>query len=106
MLGGQYSFDIGRSWRSTARLDYYWQDESFHRVYNTEYDRLKSWSNINFSMWVSNEREGITIEAYVKNVLNDDPITGAFLNSDDTGLTTNVFVFDPRLIGLSIKKEF
>ena len=106
-VGGQYNFDVLREWRSTVRMDYYWQGDSYHRVYNLEpYDRLQSWSNINFSMWVTNERQGVTIEAYVKNLLNDDPITGAFLNSDDTGLTTNVFVFDPRLIGLSIKKEF
>jgi iron complex outermembrane receptor protein len=33
-------------------------------------------------------------------------ITGAFLNTDDTGLTTNVFVTDPRLYGLRITKSF
>jgi iron complex outermembrane recepter protein len=106
-LGGQYSFDIGPEWRGTARVDYYWQDESYHRVYNTDpYDRLQDWSNTNVSLWVTNERQGVTIEAYVKNAFDETPITGAFLNSDDTGLTTNVFTLDPRLVGVSIKKVF
>ena len=34
---------------------------------------------------------------YVKNVFDATAITGDFLNSDDTGLTTNVFLTDPRL---------
>src|SRR3546814_5551386 len=50
--------------------------------------------------------EDLTIEAYVKNVFNSTPITDAFLNSDDSGLTTNVFTLDPRIIGFSISKKF
>jgi outer membrane receptor protein involved in Fe transport len=105
-LGGQYNFDLSRDWQATARVDYYWQDESFARIYNTEYDRLRSWSNTNLSFWVTNPNNGITVEAYVKNVFGETPITGTFLNSDDSGLTTNVFTLDPRLIGVSIRKEF
>ena len=44
--------------------------------------------------------------AYVKNVFDRDSITGAFLNSDDTGLTTNVFLTEPRLYGLRVTKEW
>jgi len=36
----------------------------------------------------------------MKNVFDTTAITRAFLNSDDTALTTNVFVTDPRLFGL------
>ncbi|ULQ46908.1 TonB-dependent receptor [Flagellatimonas centrodinii] len=105
-LGAQYSFDIVRDWRATARVDHYWQDESYARVYNTEYDRLRAWTNTNFSFWVSSDRIGLTLEGYVKNAFDESPITGTFLNSDDSGLTTNVFTLDPRLVGLSIRKEF
>jgi outer membrane receptor protein involved in Fe transport len=105
-LGGQYNFDLTRDWQATARVDYYWQDESYARVYNTEFDRLKSWSNTNLSFWVTNPQWGVTVEAYVKNAFGETPITGTFLNSDDSGLTTNVFTLDPRLYGVSIRKEF
>jgi hypothetical protein len=43
---------------------------------------------------------------YVKNVLDTTAITGAFLNSDDSNLTTNVFLTDPRLIGVRITKNW
>jgi iron complex outermembrane receptor protein len=43
---------------------------------------------------------------YVKNVFNTTAITGDFLNSDDSGLTTNIFLTDPRLFGVRVTKDF
>jgi len=105
-VGAQYSFDIHPGWKATIRGDGYWQSQSWARVYNLNpYDKLHGWYNANLSFWVENE-DGLKIELYAKNILDKTPITDAFLNSDDSGLTTNVFVLDPRLIGLSIKKDF
>lgn len=46
------------------------------------------------------------MQAYVKNVFDDAPIVDAFTNSDDTGLTTNVFTLDPRLFAVRLTKSF
>jgi iron complex outermembrane receptor protein len=106
-VGAQYEWDLLRDWTMTMRGDVYWQGQSWARVYNSDpYDKLHSWFNTNLSFWVEKPEQGLKIELYVKNVLNDTPITDAFLNSDDTGLTTNIFTLDPRLIGLSIRKDF
>jgi hypothetical protein len=43
---------------------------------------------------------------YVKNLVDNTAISGAFLNSDDTNLTTNVFITDPRLFGIRITKNW
>jgi iron complex outermembrane recepter protein len=105
-LGAQFSTDLPAGWDLSTRVDYYWQDRSFARVYNTEYDRLKAWASTNLSLWLNQQAMGLSIEAYVKNVFDETPITGAFLNSDDTGLSTNIFTLDPRLVGVSITKRF
>lgn len=105
-LGGQYTQELPGGWIGTFRADHYWQGKSFARVYNTEYDRLRSWTNTNFSLWVEQPDLGVTVEVYVKNAFNKSPITDAFLNSDDSGLTTNVFTLDPRLWGVSVRKTF
>ena len=105
-LGGQYRFELPGGWDATLRSDFYWQDKSFARVYNTEYDRLKAWTNTNISLWVENPEWGVTAEVYVKNAFDETPITDAFLNSDDSGLTTNIFTLDPRLVGVSVRKQF
>ncbi len=107
-LGGQYGMDVlDGTWRATIRGDVYWQSQSYHRIYNWEpYDKLRGWYNANLSIWIERPDDGLKIELYAKNIFDDTPITDAFLNSDDTALTTNVFTLDPRLIGLSIRKEF
>jgi outer membrane receptor protein involved in Fe transport len=105
-LGAQQTLPLPGGWDITGRVDWYWQDQSYARVYNTEYDRLKAWSNTALSLWVSQPAMGIRIEAYVKNVFDETPITGTFLGSDDTALPTNVFTLDPRLIGVSFTKQF
>ena len=104
-IGGQYVFDFREGWTATVRADAYWQSQSWARVYNATNDKLHGWYNANLSLWIEND-DGLKIELYAKNLLDKTPITDAFLNSDDSALTTNVFVLDPRLIGLSIRKEF
>ena len=106
-VGAQYGRDIlDSSWRVTLRGDAYWQSQSWARVYNAVNDKLHGWYNVNVAVRVENEDLGVEAEFYVKNLLDKSPITDAFLNSDDTGLTTNVFVLDPRLVGFNIRKTF
>lgn len=93
-------------WDLKLRADYYYQSESYGRVYNTEFDRLKAWSNVNVSATATNELSDIQVQLYVKNLFDDAPITDFFVNSDDTGLSTNVFTLEPRIVGLSFSKGF
>ena len=105
-LGAEYTIPFEGDWSATVRGDGYWQAKSWARVYNlAPYDRLRDWTNFNISLRVDGPND-LSIEAYVKNVFNSTPITDAFLNSDDSGLTTNVFTLDPRIIGFSIAKKF
>jgi iron complex outermembrane receptor protein len=105
-IGAQYTLHPWDGWDATLRGDFYYQSQSFARVYNTQYDKLRAWKNANISLTFTRPEDDLTIEIYAKNVFDDQPITDAFLNSDDTGLTTNVFTLDPRLIGLSVRKGF
>ena len=105
-FGAQYRFALPGGWDGTLRGDFYWQDDSFARVYNSEYDQLRAWTNTNISLWVEQPDWGVTAEVYVKNAFDETPITDAFLNSDDSGLTTNIFTLDPRLVGVSVRKQF
>ncbi len=104
-IGAQYTFHKD-DWALTLRGDYYYQGSSYARVYNTEYDRLKSWDNVNISVTLEKPSDGLVFQAYVKNLFDKTPITDSFTNSDDTGLTANVFTLDPRLIAVSVSKRF
>src|SRR6185312_2635816 len=96
--GAQYTMPLSSDWAATLRGDYYWEANSWWRVFNDlGYDRLHGYSNFNLTLILTGQ-SGWQVMLYDKNVFNTTAITGAFLNSDDTGLTTNVFLTDPKLI--------
>jgi len=106
-ITADYTIPLPHDWLATVHTDLYYQSEAWTRIFNMEgYDKLKAYSNINLAAIFTNEEAGWKVMAYVKNVLDRDSITGAFLNSDDTGLTTNVFLTEPRLYGLRVIKEW
>jgi outer membrane receptor protein involved in Fe transport len=106
-ITADYTIPLPNDWLATLHTDLYYQSEAWTRIFNMEgYDKLKAYTNVNLAAIFTNEAQGWHVMAYVKNVLDRDSITGAFLNSDDTGLTTNVFLTEPRLYGLRVTKEF
>lgn len=105
-VGGEYRVDFSNGWSTTLRADYYYQTDAFTRVYNSESDKLESWDNANASVIVANEELGWHIQGYVKNLMDDDVITGFDTGSDALGLVRNVTVLDPRLFGLVVTKRF
>lgn len=106
-IGAQYTaFLNGGEWEATFRGDYYTQSGSFGRVYNTEFDKLRAWDNVNIAVTLERPGSDLRFQFYVKNLFKKMPITGFFVNSDDNGLTTNVFTPDPRIIAFSVAKKF
>jgi iron complex outermembrane recepter protein len=105
-LGGQYTMPLSENWAGTLRGDFYWQSQSYARVFNDRpYDKLRGYSTSNLAVIFTNS-DGWEVMGYVKNVFDKTAITGAFLNSDDTALSTNIFTTDPRLMGVRITKTF
>ncbi len=105
-MGAQYSMPVSETWAGTLRGDFYFQSDSYARVFNDRpYDEIHGYTNMNFALIFTNQ-DGWQAMAYVKNVLDTTAITGAFLNSDDAALTTNVFATDPRLFGIRITKNW
>jgi iron complex outermembrane receptor protein len=105
-FGAQYTLPLTQDWAGTARGDYYWQDYSWARVFNDNpYDRLRGYTTVNLTLIFTNQN-GWQVMLYDKNVFNETAITGDFLNSDDSGLTTNIFLTDPKLIGIRVTKNW
>jgi outer membrane receptor protein involved in Fe transport len=105
-MSADYTMPLTPAWAGTFHVDYYWQDYSWARVFNDNpYDRLRGYTNVNLALILTSQ-EGWQVMGYVKNVFNVTDITGTFLNSDDSGLTTNVFLTDPRLFGVRVTKNW
>ncbi len=104
--GAQYTLPITPDWAGTMRADFYWQNDSWARVFNDDpYDRLHGYTNLNLTLILTSQ-DGWQVMGYIKNVMDTTAITGDFLNSDDSDLTTNVFLTDPRLIGVRVTKNW
>ena len=105
-LGAQYTIPVTSDWAATLRADGYWQDNSWWRVFNDlEYDKLHGYATMNLTLILTSQN-GWQVMLYDKNVFNTTAITGAFLNSDDSSLTTNAFLTDPKLIGIRVTKNW
>jgi outer membrane receptor protein involved in Fe transport len=105
-LTGDYTMPLSPDWAGTLHGDFYWQSDSFARVFNDRpYDEIRGYTNINMALIFTNQ-DGWQAMVYVKNLRDTTAITGAFLNSDDSALTTNIFVTDPRLFGIRITKNW
>ena len=104
--GAQYVFELPADWRATIRGDYYWQDDSFARIFNAVNDQLRSYHVVNATLTFANVGMGLDLQLFVKNAFNAQPITGVYLTSDTSGLFQNVFTLDPRTYGAQLTKRF
>jgi iron complex outermembrane receptor protein len=103
---GDYTMPVSSNWAATLHSDFYWQSQSWARVFNdVPYDKIRGYSSVNTAL-ILTDASGWQVMGYVKNIFNTTAITGDFLNSDDSGLTTNVFLTDPRLYGIRVTKHF
>jgi iron complex outermembrane receptor protein len=103
-LTAEYTMPVSDDWAATFHTDFYWQSQQWARVFEDPIDKIHGYSNVNLSL-ILTSANGWQIMGYVKNVFDVTAITGTFLNSDDTGLTTNVFLTDPRLFGVRVTKH-
>jgi outer membrane receptor protein involved in Fe transport len=105
-VGAQYTWNLPSGWEATLRGDYYHQGETYSRIYNTFADRINAWENVNATFQVVNSGMGLQVEAYVKNLLDDEPLTDLYLTDDSAGLFQNGFFIEPRTFGISVQKSF
>jgi len=102
-VGLAYTFQIGAGSLIT-RWDAYWQSDSYAREFNTIGDEIDSWMQHNVSLIY--EREGWSAKFWMRNVLDDENVTGKYLTSDTSGFFRNYFVTEPRIFGVSMRRSF
>ena len=105
-IGGQYTQPLPNDYNLVGRLDYYWQASMFGRIFNKSSDKIPSWGVMNAQLTLNAPDEAWYVRAFVKNVLNDNNMTGMYLTSPSSGLYTNAFYGDPRTYGLAIGANF
>jgi outer membrane receptor protein involved in Fe transport len=105
-IGAQYKFDLDGGYSITPRVDFYWQADMWGRIFNAASDKIGSWENTNAQITFSAPNDQWFVQGYIKNVFNEDSITGEYLTSSTSGLYTNAFLVDPRFFGFRVGAHF
>ncbi len=106
-LGLAYTWQVAAIAGSlTARWDYYWQGDSYAREFNSVGDEIDSWDQHNASLIYESGDGRWTVKAWVRNIADDDNVTGKYLTSDTSGFFRNYFLTEPRLFGASFRFNF
>jgi outer membrane receptor protein involved in Fe transport len=106
-LGLAYTFQVPALAGSlTARWDYYWQDDTYGREFNTIGDKIDSWDQHNASLIYESDSGQWTVRAWIRNIGDEDNVTGHYLTTDTSGYFRNYFVTEPRVYGASVRFNF
>ena len=103
-IGLAHTWNLNAGASLTGRWDWYWQGDSYAREFNTRGDEIESWVQHNAT--VIYERNNMTIKVWVRNILDDDNVTGKYLTSDTSGFYRNYFLTEPRIFGASFRMDF
>lgn len=100
-VGAQYTQPFG-DYNIVGRVDFYWQADMFGRIFNGPADKIDSWNVTNLSLTLNAPDNLWYIQGFVKNVGDNDNLTGEYLGSPTSGLFTNAFYEDPRTYGVRL----
>ena len=90
----------------TLRWDYYWQDDTYAREFNTVGDEIDSWDQHNLALMYNSTNGKWNARAWVRNVQDEDNVTGHYLTADTSGYFRNWFLTEPRIYGLTVRYNF
>ena len=107
----ELNYNIGLAWTLpvgemdlTLSTNYYWQDEYYASNFNNLANTVDDWS-----MWNASARlagESWYAEAWIKNIEDNDNVSGQYLTSSVSALFTNQFILDPQTYGLTVGIRF
>ena len=106
-IGIEYTSDFTDSnLQIISRLDFYWQDSMWTRLYNSTRDSIDSWNVINAQVIFKPTNSDFYARLWVQNLADDNNQTGAYFTDPSSGQFRNDFYMEPRMFGISIGAKF
>ena len=102
-VGAQWTAHLGGDFTLVPRVDYYWQSAMESRVWNDQnIDRINAWDTMNAQIQLNAPDNKWYARVFATNVFDKHNPTGQYLTDATSGLFTNVFAEDPRVVGVSL----
>ena len=105
-LNAQYTQPLPGDYALVARVDVHWQTHFWERIFEQGADLVGSEEVADASLQL-NSPDGLWYaQAYIKNIFNQNNITGGDLASTSSGLYTGALYGDPRTYGVNLGFKF
>ncbi len=104
--GIQYVVELPKGMSVTPRVDLAYTGESFGSIFNTQVNRIQSYSIVNSQIQLDGADKRWYLRAYVQNLLNNNATTGLYVTAQASGLFSNVFTLEPRRYGAAVGFKF
>ncbi|MEE4301261.1 MAG: hypothetical protein V2J24_17605, partial [Pseudomonadales bacterium] len=105
-LGAQYTHFFGNGMSLTGRVDYYWQDEYYTTAFNRAQDNIDAWDIWNAQVTLTSADENWYVRVFGQNLADENNIVGTYATDPSSGLFTNAFFTEPRLLGVTLGANF
>ncbi|MEI9886005.1 MAG: TonB-dependent receptor [Rhizomicrobium sp.] len=101
-VGVQYTWVIGSGYTLVPRIDYYWKGADYFTIFNGPSDRIPSWDELNAQIQLTAPENAWYARVWVKNLMDEQNITGGGAGDAAQGLFNTLFVEPPRTFGISL----
>ncbi|MGN6270310.1 MAG: TonB-dependent receptor [Sphingomonas sp.] len=105
-VGAQYTFHLGGDMTLVPRADLNYTGNSYASIFNNQIDRMQGYEVVNAQVTLNGADDRWYVRGFVKNLTNDDAITGQYVTDQSSGLFTNVFTIEPRQYGVALGFKF
>jgi iron complex outermembrane receptor protein len=105
-LGAEYRFSLGDWGSLTPRIQYYWQDETYYRAYNTARDFQEKYHKTDLKLLWRSPEESWTLEAFVENLEDEDVFQNLVIGGAPVGSPAVGYYSSPRLYGFRVGYRF
>ena len=104
--GVQYTLDMGGGTTLVPRADLNYTGNFFGSIFNRPIDRIQGFEVINAQVQLNGADERWYVRAFVKNLTENDAVTGQYVGDQSSGLYTNIFTLEPRQYGVAAGFKF
>ncbi len=105
-LSVEYTWPLDNNLDLRLGSSYYWQDNFYTRLFNAPNDRVDQWDVWNATLGIHRQDGRWYLQGWVRNIGDEDHVTGQWLADQNLGLITNQFLLEPRTYGLTLGYSF
>ncbi|WP_375393585.1 hypothetical protein [uncultured Sphingomonas sp.] len=105
-VGAQYTIDLGNGMNIVPRAHLNYTGNFYASIFNQDIDRIQGYDVINTQVQLNARNDRFYARGFVRNLTNNNGITGQYVTDQSSGLFTNIFTLEPRRYGVAVGFKF